>query len=100
MVKLTRSIGVIVAVVAVWLLSVESVIDVTRLSGMATGSSPGELRAAAAEVSVTPPTQPPLQGFAIGTEAPEIIGEDLAGVPFKLSDYRGKVVVLDFWGDW
>ena len=22
------------------------------------------------------------------------------GVKFKLSDYRGKVVVLDFWGDW
>ena len=27
-------------------------------------------------------------------------GEDLNGVAFKLSDYRGKVVVLDFWGDW
>jgi hypothetical protein len=22
------------------------------------------------------------------------------GVPFKLSDYRGKVVVVDFWGHW
>jgi hypothetical protein len=32
--------------------------------------------------------------------APEIAGEDLDGVPFRLSDYRGKVVVLDFWGDW
>lgn len=36
----------------------------------------------------------------IGMEVPEIIGEDLAGVEFKLSDYRGKVVVLDFWGFW
>jgi len=36
----------------------------------------------------------------IGMEAPDIVGEDLDGVPFKLSDYRGKVVVLDFWGDW
>ena len=27
-------------------------------------------------------------------------GEDIDGVPFKLSEYRGKVVVLDFWGDW
>ena len=35
-----------------------------------------------------------------GTLAPEIEGEDLDGVPFKLSDYRGKVVVLDFWGHW
>ena len=36
----------------------------------------------------------------IGMEAPDIVGEDLDGVSFKLSDYRGKVVVLDFWGDW
>ena len=35
-----------------------------------------------------------------GLEAPDISGEDLDGVPFKLSDYRGKVVLLDFWGDW
>lgn len=43
-------------------------------------------------------------GLEVGTEvgllAPEINGEDLDGVPFKLSDYRGKVVMLDFYGDW
>jgi hypothetical protein len=38
--------------------------------------------------------------LAVGKPAPEIEGEDLAGVSFKLSDYRGKVVMLDFWGDW
>ena len=36
----------------------------------------------------------------VGMEAPDIEGEDLDGVEFKLSDYRGKVVVIDFWGDW
>jgi hypothetical protein len=36
----------------------------------------------------------------IGMPVPDIVGEDLDGVPFKLSDYRGKVVVIDFWGDW
>lgn len=36
----------------------------------------------------------------IGKIAPDIEGEDLDEVSFKLSDYRGKVVVLDFWGDW
>lgn len=36
----------------------------------------------------------------IGMEAPNIVGEDVDGVPFQLSDYRGKVVVLDFWGFW
>jgi hypothetical protein len=35
-----------------------------------------------------------------GLPAPEIEGEDLDGVRFKLSEYRGKVVLLDFWGDW
>jgi hypothetical protein len=39
-------------------------------------------------------------GFAIGDLAPDIHGEDLDNVAFSLSDYRGKVVVLDFWGDW
>jgi hypothetical protein len=32
--------------------------------------------------------------------APEIEGIDMDGQKFKLSDYRGKVVVLDFWGNW
>jgi peroxiredoxin len=35
-----------------------------------------------------------------GDAAPEIEGEDLDGKPMKLSEFRGKVVVLDFWGDW
>ena len=35
-----------------------------------------------------------------GLEAPEIAAEDVGGTGFKLSDYRGKVVMLDFWGDW
>ena len=38
--------------------------------------------------------------LAIGKAAPEIEGEDVDGKKFKLSEYRGKVVVLDFWGDW
>jgi hypothetical protein len=41
-----------------------------------------------------------LRRVAIGKIAPEIDAEDLDGVRFKLSDYRGKVVVLDFWGHW
>ncbi len=39
-------------------------------------------------------------GFEVGNLAPEIRGQDVDGVAFKLSDYRGKVVLLDFWGDW
>lgn len=39
-------------------------------------------------------------GNEVGQLAPEIEGKDLDGVEFKLSDYRGKVVMLDFYGDW
>jgi hypothetical protein len=41
-----------------------------------------------------------LENLAVGKVAPDIEGEDMDGVSFKLSDYRGKVVMLDFWGDW
>jgi hypothetical protein len=41
-----------------------------------------------------------VQNLKVGKVAPDIQGADLDGVGFKLSDYRGKVVVLDFWGDW
>jgi hypothetical protein len=36
----------------------------------------------------------------IGMKAPDIIGKDVFGKPMKLSDFRGRVVVIDFWGDW
>lgn len=41
-----------------------------------------------------------LPNLKVGKTAPEIVGEDMDGKKFKLSDYRGKVVLLDFWGHW
>jgi hypothetical protein len=41
-----------------------------------------------------------IQHLAIGKEAPDISGQDGDGKKFKLTDYRGKVVVLDFWANW
>jgi hypothetical protein len=38
-----------------------------------------------------------MRHFAVGKEAPEIEGPDQNGVRFKLSDYRGKVVLLYLW---
>jgi AhpC/TSA family len=38
-----------------------------------------------------------IRHLAIGKEAPEIEGPDQDGVRFRLSDYRGKVVLLYFW---
>ncbi|HWB10426.1 MAG TPA: erythromycin esterase family protein [Pirellulales bacterium] len=41
-----------------------------------------------------------LQNLAVGSNVPDLEGEDLEGVSFQLSDYRGKVVLLDFWAHW
>jgi len=41
-----------------------------------------------------------LRRLAIGMLAPEIVGPDLEGDQMRLSDFRGRVVVLHFWGDW
>jgi hypothetical protein len=38
--------------------------------------------------------------LVVGCEAPEIEGFDQDGKKFRLSDYRGKVVLLPFWGIW
>jgi hypothetical protein len=41
-----------------------------------------------------------IQNLSIGKTAPEISGEDIDGGKFNLSDYRGEVILLDFWGHW
>jgi len=38
-----------------------------------------------------------IRHLSVGHQAPDIEGEDQDGRRFKLSDYRGKVVMLDFW---
>jgi hypothetical protein len=38
-----------------------------------------------------------IRHLAVGKEAPDIEGVDQDGNRFKLSSYRGKVVLLDFW---
>lgn len=38
-----------------------------------------------------------IRNLSVGREAPDIEGEDQHSIRFKLSDYRGKVVLLDFW---
>jgi peroxiredoxin len=41
-----------------------------------------------------------LRELTVGRPAPDIEGEDADGHRFKLSDYRGKVAVLTFSGNW
>tara|TARA_R110002073_G_scaffold329790_2_gene512820 strand:- start:5126 stop:6328 length:1203 start_codon:yes stop_codon:yes gene_type:complete len=41
-----------------------------------------------------------LRHLAIGVTAPDIVGADVNGKPMRLSDHRGKVVLLVFWASW
>lgn len=41
-----------------------------------------------------------IRHLAIGKAIPDIRGKDSDNKELKLSDYRGKVVVLDFWATW
>jgi peroxiredoxin len=43
---------------------------------------------------------PPMQVGAVGTEVPEIEMESPEGKVIKLSEFRGKYVLLDFWAAW
>ena len=41
-----------------------------------------------------------LKFLGIGKVIPDVQGNDTDDKEFKISDYRGKVVLLDFWGFW
>jgi len=84
----------------------QSTIESADLDGDAYKAARTKLMAAAAEVEdkdlanqITGAIDE-REKFGIGCTAPDIAGLDLDGVAFKLSDYRGKVIFLDFWGDW
>jgi hypothetical protein len=41
-----------------------------------------------------------MRHLVVGKEASDIVGEDQDGKRFQLGDYRGKVVLLDFWSEY
>ena len=41
-----------------------------------------------------------IRHLSVGGVAPDIKGEDISGKQFKLSSFRGKVVMVTFWGHW
>ncbi|MDB5312468.1 MAG: resA 14 [Gemmataceae bacterium] len=75
-------------------------------SGLTCQINPGEqewdllLAAGPGDPAVVRPEDVPAVGLNVGQTAPEIEGEDLEGKRFKLSDYRGKVAVVMFYGHW
>ncbi|WP_394540940.1 TlpA disulfide reductase family protein [Lysobacter enzymogenes] len=56
--------------------------------------------------AAAPATAPPARSAsasaapALGDAAPEFLGLDRRGRPVKVSDYRGKPVVISFWAGW
>lgn len=56
---------------------------------------PGSSQARQAEAKILRFTH-----LVVGKPAPELELEDVDGNSFRLSDYRGQVTVIDFWGFW
>lgn len=60
--------------------------------------------AAEAAPQAATPGKPPAKTArtqpAVGEMPPDFLGLDVAGKPVKVSDYRGKLVVISFWASW
>jgi peroxiredoxin len=41
-----------------------------------------------------------IRNLCVGKPAPDIVGQDIDGKPFRLSDFKGRVVVVSFWATW
>ena len=61
---------------------------------------PGIIFACAAILICVSMLPPSLKAPKVDEPAPDFEAVDQDGVKFKLSDYRGKVTVVDFWGEW
>ncbi len=53
-----------------------------------------------AQLTITVDTTGPPVGIIVGTTAPDFIAHTTDGGEITLSDFRGDVVLLEFWGAW
>lgn len=84
-----RTVVTVTAVVAVLLAGALAVTLLTSKSGKADGNAASGSSGNTVEYQAG---HRPL--------APDLAGTSLTGTPVKLSSYRGKTVVLNFWGSW
>jgi len=59
------------------------------LASCATGTDPGDSRSTVVQIGAT-----------VGQQAPNFTLPDTSGTPVSLSQFRGKVVLIDFWASW
>jgi len=80
--------------------SKESLANLLLRAGVKLAPEDMPSRVFTAEESKAPAPEARKERIKVGTLAPDFISTDLAGKEFKLSDFKGKVVVLDFWATW
>ncbi|MBL7201815.1 MAG: redoxin domain-containing protein [Anaerolineae bacterium] len=61
---------------------------------------PGEPQATQPASEGSAPGAPPPVGLRVGNTAPDFELEELGGDTIRLHDYRGQVVMLNFWATW
>ena len=69
--------------------------DAKKLFGRMSMDFAGTVAAQAAE-----PFLFEMEHLQVGKKAPEVLGTQPDGTEIRLSQFKGQVVVLDFWGNW
>jgi thiol-disulfide isomerase/thioredoxin len=67
---------------------------------LAAADMPAKVWTAADVAAATPKPEPKVELLKVGAQAPDFVSQTLDGKDVRLSDFRGKVVVLDFWATW
>jgi thiol-disulfide isomerase/thioredoxin len=70
------------------------------LDGMAVSTTRVDAAAGLAELRIHPPSEVRFFDLRPGSVVPDFAYTDVDGLPRRLSELRGKVVLLDFWGTW
>lgn len=72
-----------------------------RLAHLQAAATPPATAAASSKVSSTATTTAqPKVGWRIGDEAPDFELPTIGNYDIRLSDYRGKNIILNFWASW